>query len=70
MSETTKTLVNQITTREEAEKVVTSLLNKFSSEQAQNRLREESITAKQTVQEVARRVTSNLFRSLTVYRAY
>jgi len=63
-SNTVETVVSQVRTAKQASVVVAELLNKFASETASVRLTEEATKSKQTTQEVARRITTNLFTSL------
>jgi arginine utilization protein RocB len=62
VNKTLQTLDN-VRTPEEAQVVIASLLKRFSSETAYERLIDEARFAHQTVDEVARRTASNLLTS-------
>lgn len=55
--------VNGVTSRKQAEEVVTQLLLEFSGETAWNKINDEASASKQSVDEVTRRAVSNLFRT-------
>lgn len=63
MSFLTETVLNGITSRKQAEEVVTQLLVEFSGETAWNKMTDEASSSKQSVEEVTRRAVSNLFRT-------
>lgn len=54
---------NNVTSRKQAEELVTELLVEFAGETAWNKISEEAVASKQSVTEVTRRAVSNLFRT-------
>lgn len=61
-------IVNKVSTRKEAELVVSILLKRYSSDAAYDRVIEEAFQIKQKPQEVWKRKVANLFRSLSTRR--
>ena len=54
----------------DAEVVIATLLKRFSSQTARDRLTSEARYSKQTVQEAARRAASNLLTSFTLRKGF
>jgi hypothetical protein len=68
MTEATNELVNRVSTREEAEKIVRVLLNKFTTDAAYDSVISEAKQIKQRPEVVLKRKVNNLFRSLSTRR--
>lgn len=64
----TRNFVDLVDNRYDAEYLIAGLIAKFSGPTAQDRLAEESVWAKQSADEVARRTASNLLTSFTTRR--
>lgn len=63
MSELVETVLSRVTSRKQAEELVTELLVEFSGETAWNKIASEAYASKQKPTEVTRRAVSNLFRT-------
>ena len=68
MKFSTAEVANLVTNENQAEELIASLLERFASQAAAERLAEEARFAKQTTQEVARRTASNLLTNFATRR--
>jgi hypothetical protein len=64
MSQLATQVLDKVTSKEEAQEIVSALLTAFVSEKAFEKIEKQSVTSKQSIQETMRRLTSNLFVSL------
>ena len=66
----TKSVLDVVTSRKQAEEVVTKLLEVYSTSTAFDRVASEAVALKQSTREVVKRRVSNLFNSFTPYRGW